>query len=81
VYDMKKKRPNSRTPVARVEQAGKPTQGDPVRPLKPRPALLGILNVIFAVWIIVLLMLYFTTVRPKHQQPTNAGARAGLLDS
>ncbi len=36
-----------------------------VTPLKPRPLLLAVLSVIFALWVGFLIVLYFTTIKPR----------------
>jgi hypothetical protein len=40
---------------------------DPI-PMKPRPRLFVALLIVFAVWVGVLVMMYFTTVRAHHQR-------------
>src|SRR5438045_9025345 len=38
-------------------------------PFKPRPVLFRVLLAVFIVWMIALLVMYFTTVRGKQPQP------------
>jgi hypothetical protein len=45
-------------------------------PLKPRPGLMVALLCVFAVWMGVLLWMYFTTTRPSQPAPVTAPALA-----
>jgi hypothetical protein len=36
----------------------------PAQPLKPRPVLFAVLCVVFALWMVFLIVLYFTTIHP-----------------
>jgi hypothetical protein len=43
-------------------------------PIKPRPFLFAFLCVVFALWIGLLLLLYFKSVYPRRHPPAAAGA-------
>ena len=38
----------------------------PARPLKPRPVLLAVMSVLFALWMAFLVVLYFKTSHPRR---------------
>jgi len=40
-----------------------PDQVEQIRPLKPRPVLLAVLSIAFALWIAALLAMYFLTTK------------------
>lgn len=48
------------------DSAGKTPALPPAKPLKPRPKLFVALCMMFALWIAVLITLYFTTVYPHR---------------
>jgi hypothetical protein len=70
-------RQTKKSPASKSE-ASKPSLPPP-RPLTPRPRLFVTLLVVFAVWVGVLVTMYFKTVRSHHSPPPPAttGALAG----
>ena len=70
----KKARPRvqDRTPPAAAADA--PPTPDFRPPLKPRPRLFYSLLAVLAVWVISLLVMYFTTVYPNRSSGGNAQA-------
>ena len=49
----------------------------PARPLKPRPALLAVMSVVFALWMAFLIALYFKTSHPRRSTaPSTALSRS-----
>ena len=51
----------------------------PVRPLKPRPVLLAVMSVVFALWMAFLVVLYFKTIHPRRSTAPSSGL--SLLDA
>jgi hypothetical protein len=51
----------------------------PYKPLKPRPRLFVFLCIVYAVWMIALLVLYFKTVYPRRH-PAAAPALPAATD-
>ena len=51
--------------TAQAEPAATPPP-QPLRPLKPRPVLLAVMAVIFALWMGFLVTLYFKTIHPRR---------------
>lgn len=49
-----------------------PTSTVAVVPMKPRRTMLAVLSTAFAVWVAVLIALYFTTVRPVRLERPQA---------
>ena len=56
------------TPPEQMSSGGQ----NAVRPFKPRPRLFLFLLIAFALWMIALLVLYFTTVWPLHHSHSPA---------
>ena len=50
-----------------------------VRPLKPRPALLAVTSVIFALWVGFLVALYFKTDHPRRSTAPRPDASGAVL--
>ena len=56
------------TPVTEAKRAAD-RAGDaapPPRPLSPRPRLFATLSLLFAAWMVFLVILYFTTISPRR---------------
>jgi hypothetical protein len=47
----------------------------PVRPLKPRPKLLAVTSIVFALWVAFLVGLYFKTVYPRRSTAPRPDAK------
>ena len=66
------KKTATRQPPAKTEP-----QLPPATPLRPRPRLFIVLLVLFAIWLGILLTLYFKTVYPLRHHSTAATTRPG----
>ena len=65
------------TPKNQREQEPAAPALPPAQPLKPRPVLLLVTSVVFALWMAFLIVLYFTTIHPHRSvAPTTAVSRA-----
>jgi len=73
VRDMKKKRQSSRGRAGCAEGAGKQVEAGVDEPLKRRLGLLIVLSIIFAMWVIALLVMHFAMVYPGHQRQATSG--------
>ncbi len=78
-----KKRRADVAPAAKQPGVAPADEVTPPTPLTPRPKLFLALCVALAVWFVVLLVLYFTTVRPYREQqkhlPTGGHATSSVI--
>jgi hypothetical protein len=66
----------SRSSPPTSESTEKPEAVQFLPPLKPRPVLFWVLSGVMAVWVALLVVMYFTTVRPQLHGQGPAPARA-----
>ena len=57
----------------------KPSPSAAADPLKPRPRMLVVLAIVFALWLAFLLTMYFTTVYPHRHIESRPSAMAQAL--
>ena len=56
-----------------------PPQLAPPDPLKPRPVLFKVLGVVFALWVVFLVVLYVKTAHPRRSTAPSPDAQGALL--
>ena len=71
------KKPGPKPPAQKTSNQAPKQQEEPARPLKRQPKLFAILMITFAIWLGVLLTLYFRTVYPLRYPSAGSATRPG----
>ena len=73
-------KPSAPPPAAKAADAPHSPHVFTPHPFKPRPVLLAVISVIFALWVAFLVVLYFKTIYPRRSVSPLPDATGGVLE-